>query len=81
MITLKKLQLVREIIYKNGYLLDNVYFKSFYKMITIDLSKQQAFDTDPKAIEQINFTGNLEFVINEEAKKNYFEIFLRKREI
>ena len=81
MITLKKLQLVREIIYKNGCLLDNVYFKSFYKMITIDLSKQQAFDTDPKAIEQINFTGNLEFVINEEAKKNYFEIFLRNREI
>ena len=38
-------------------------------MITIDLSKQQAFDTDPKAIEQINFTRNLEFVINEEAKK------------
>ena len=81
MITLKKLQLVREIIYKNGCLLDNVYSKSFYKMITIDLSKQQAFDTDPKAIEQINFTGNLEFVINEEAKKNYFEIFLRNREI
>ena len=29
-------------------------------MIAIDLSKQQALDADPKAIQQINFTGNLE---------------------
>ena len=28
-------------------------------MITIDLSKQQALDADPKAIQQINFTANL----------------------
>ena len=28
-------------------------------MIAIDLSKQQALDSDPKAIQQINFTGNL----------------------
>ena len=28
-------------------------------MIAIDLSQQQAFDTAPKAIQQINFTGNL----------------------
>ena len=27
-------------------------------MIAVDLSKQQALDTDPKAIQQINFTGN-----------------------
>ena len=50
-------------------------------MIAIDLSKQQALDVDPKAIQQINFTGNLEqdnsaimFFIIEEAKKtvSYF---------
>ena len=29
-------------------------------MIAIDLSKQQALDADPKAIQQINFTGNLD---------------------
>ena len=29
-------------------------------MIATDLSKQQTPDTDPKAMEQINFTGNLE---------------------
>ena len=36
------------------------YFKENYKLIAIDLSKQQALDTDPKAIQQINFTANLE---------------------
>ena len=33
-------------------------------MIAIDLSKEQTFDVDPKAIQQINFTGNLERVRN-----------------
>ena len=47
-------------------------------MIAIDLSKQQALDVDPKAIQQINFTGNLEqdngaivFFIVEEAKETF----------
>ena len=46
--------------YTTGCLLDYIYFKNYYKMIAIDLSKQQALDADPKAIQQINFTGNLE---------------------
>ena len=29
-------------------------------MITIDLSKQQANDADPKAIQRISFTANLD---------------------
>ena len=29
-------------------------------MIAIDLSKQQELDVDPKATQQINFTGNLD---------------------
>ena len=29
-------------------------------MIAIDLSKQQAFDADPRAIQQINLTANLD---------------------
>ena len=29
-------------------------------MIATDLSKQQALDADPKTIQKINFTGNLE---------------------
>ena len=28
-------------------------------MIEMNLSKQEALDADPKAIQQINFTGNL----------------------
>ena len=42
-----------------GRLLDYNYFNNYYKMIAIDLSKQQALDADPKAIQQISFTGNL----------------------
>ena len=45
--------------YTTRCLLDYNYFIKHYKMIAIDLSKQQALDADPKAIQQINFTGNL----------------------
>ena len=45
-------------------LLDYTYFKNDYKVIAIDLSKQQALDADPKAIQQINFTANLDIEIN-----------------
>ena len=59
--------------YTNGCLLDYPYFKKNYKMIAIDLSKQQALDADPRAVQQINFTANLAgntimFFIIEEAK-------------
>ena len=36
--------------YTTGCLLDYIYFKSYYKMIAVDSSKQQALDTHPKAI-------------------------------
>ena len=62
--------------YTTGCLLDYSYFKDHYKMIAIDLSKQQALDADPRAIQQINFTANLDregnttmFFIIEEAKE------------
>ena len=49
-------------------------------MIAIDLSKQQALDADPRAIQQINFTANLDragntrfYFILEEAKETVFE--------
>ena len=45
--------------YTNGCLLDYIYFKTYYKMIAIDLSKQEALGTDLKAIQQISFTANL----------------------
>ena len=45
--------------YPTGYLC-YIYFQSYYKMIEIVLSKQQALDADQKAIQQINSTGNLD---------------------
>ena len=33
-------------------------------MIAIDLSKQQSLDADPRAIQQINFTTNLDYANN-----------------
>ena len=62
--------------YTTGCLLDYSYFKDHYKMIAIDLSKQQALDADPRAIQQINITANLDragntamFIIIEETKE------------
>ena len=46
--------------YTIGCLLDYTYLKKYYKMIAIDLSKQQVLDADPKAIQKINFTANLD---------------------
>ena len=45
--------------YATGCLLDYDYFKDYYKMIAIDLRKQQALNADQQAIQQINFTGTL----------------------
>ena len=62
--------------YTTGCLLDYTYFKNYYKIIAVDLSKQEALDSDPKAIQQIYFTGNLDraentgiYFILEEAKE------------
>ena len=66
--------------YTTGCLLDYTYFKNYYKMIVVDLSKQQALDADPKAIQQINSAANLDragntriYFILEEAKETIFE--------
>ena len=37
--------------YTTGCLLDYPYFKENYKLTAIDLSKQQALDADPKAMQ------------------------------
>ena len=65
--------------YTTGCLLDYIYFKNYCKMIAVDLSKQQVLDADPKAIQQINFTANLDragntriYFILDEAKETVF---------
>ena len=64
--------------YTTDCLLDYAYLKK-YKMIVVDLRKQPALDADHKAIQQINFTANLDradnarlYFIFEEAKKTVF---------
>ena len=65
--------------YTTDCLLDYTCFKKYDKMIAIDLSKQQVLDADSKAIQQINFTANLDrantrfYFILEEAKETVFE--------
>ena len=63
-----------------GCLLDYTYFKRYYKIIAIGLTKQQSLDADPKAIQQISFSFNLDragktrfHLIVEEAKETVFE--------
>ena len=62
--------------YTTGCLLDYNYFNNYYKMIEINLSKQEELDADPKPIQQIHSTENLDkdenktmFFITEEAKE------------
>ena len=53
--------------YTTGCLLDYLYFKENYKMIAIDLSKQQALDADPRAI-QLEISILLEFQIKQKTR-------------
>ena len=61
-----------------------MYFQKYYKLIAINLIKKQKLDADPKAIQQINITGNLDwgaitqrlFIINE-AKKIFLDFSKR----
>ena len=46
--------------YTTGCLLDCPYFRDNYKVIAVDLSRQQALDPDLRKIQQINFTANLD---------------------
>ena len=45
--------------YTTRCLLDYPCFKENNKLIEADVSKQELLDSDPRVIEQINFTGNL----------------------
>ena len=57
---IRKLLLINEMITQLVVFIDYPYFKDSYKMIAVDLSKQQALDADPTANQQINFTADLD---------------------
>ena len=68
--SIRKIALSQGDNYTPGYLLHYNYFNNYCKIIEIDLSKQQALDADPKAIQQINFTGNLNRTNNDGRNVN-----------
>ena len=66
--------------YRIGCLLDYIYFRDYYKVIAIDLNRQQVLNGDPRAIQQINFTENLDraentkiYFVLKEAKESVLE--------
>ena len=64
--------------YATSNLLDYDYFKKYYKLIGIDLSKQQVLQKKEDLIQQINFIGKLEeaanaFIIIEKKENTILE--------
>ena len=64
--------------YTTGNLLDYDYFKKYYKLIAIDVSKQQVLQENEDLIQQINFNGRLEqaandFIIIEKKEQTVLE--------
>ena len=64
--------------YTTSNLLDYDYFKKYYKLIAIDLSKQQVLQENEDLIQQINFIGRLEeaanvFIIIEKKENTILE--------
>ena len=78
----KILDISRNNEYTAGNLLDYGYFKNYYKLIAIDLSKQQVLQENKDLIQQINFVGRLTeaanvFIIIEKKRKYYIRIFTK----
>ena len=73
----KIIDISRNIEYTTGNILDD-YFKKHYKLIAIDLSKQQVLQENKDLIQQINFIGRLEnaanvFIIIEKKENTILE--------
>ena len=74
----KIIDISRNIEYITGNLLDYDYFKKYYELIAIDLSKQQVLQENEDLIQQINFIGRLEqasnvFIIIEKKENTLLE--------
>ena len=74
----KIIDISRNIEFTTGNLLDYDYFKKYYKLIAIDLSKQQVLQENEDLIQQINFIGKLEeaanvFIIIEKKENTILE--------
>ena len=60
----EKIDISRNNEYTTGNLLDYDYFKKYYKLITIDLSKQQVLQENEDLTQKINFIGRLKEAAN-----------------
>ena len=67
--------------YSTGWLLDYNFIKNHYKLIAVDLSRQNELDVDPKAILQIEFIGQLEVIddINADGTQNMFTVTILEK--
>ena len=66
--------------YTTGSLLDYDYFKKHYKLVAVDLCKQKELNTDPRAIQQIEFKYMLEanstiYWVLEKSKETILEFY------
>ena len=74
----KIIDITRNNEFTTGNLLDYDYFKKHYKLIAIDLSKQQVLQENEDLTQQINFIGRLEnaasvFIIIEKKENTLLE--------
>ena len=77
---LKKVMIGKGEDYTTGPLLDFNYFLKHYKLIAVDLSKQNELDADPRAIQQFEFKYMLEsnstiYWVLEKSKKTILEFY------
>ena len=83
--TLEKLLVAKEKL-SNRFFISLSFFKENYKMIATDSSNQQALDDDSRAIQQNNFTGNLDRADNKtmvnswRSRRHYYFLATRNCE-
>ena len=82
---IRKLTTEQDEDYATGYLLDYSYIKNHYRLIRLDLNRQQQLDADPKAIQQIVFGGKLKNVdddcnaVNADGPQNIFVLTILEK--
>ena len=60
-------------------MLDHGFFKDYYRLISVDLSKQKALDAAPRAVKQIVFQGKagqkIRLYTILEKKKKFLQLY------
>ena len=77
---LKKVMIGKGEDYTTGSLLEYNYFKKYYKLVAVDLSKQKELDADPRAIQQTEFkymlgTNSTIYWVLEKSKETILEFY------